>query len=355
MFINEGSRQPKGDDDKKKTWYILVVLADEFRVYKNRLDRTGVEFKLEDGATVTSACFDYNNSVLFLGMSTGYMRFIDLAACLEVDTEEEYQTIQPELRDAFNVAEHATGIADKNRPLPVTYLQRFEDTEDFETRSVLLLTLADEKCYILSYINPNNDPLLVEVKIDDCGDEEQKGHEKARDIDFGRMQIVRAQCAVNSLRFCLGLVDREVMAQDVSAGEVQKEFSRKNDRRSAMGLFQIDRKTLETKIDKWIVEVSPVFCVLSDVVPLPQILLRRQPDDGDVPVAQREGAGLPLPSVGFQDGVGRAGHALDGRGVPGADDDRRRPCARRRRQVRGGGLGDGAGPRGARQSGISKQ
>lgn len=254
MFINEGSRQPKGDDDKKKTWYILVVLADEFRVYKNRLDRTGVEFKLEDGATVTSACFDYNNSVLFLGMSTGYMRFIDLAACLEVDTEEEYQTIQPELRDAFNVAEHATGIPDKNRPLPVTYLQRFEDTEDFETRSVLLLTLADEKCYILSYINPNNDPLLVEVKIDDCGDEEQKGHEKARDIDFGRMQIVRAQCAVNSLRFCLGLVDREVMAQDVSAGEVQKEFSRKNDRKSAMGLFQIDRKTLETKIDKWIVE-----------------------------------------------------------------------------------------------------
>lgn len=70
-----------------------MVLQDEFRIYKNRLDRTGVEFKLDEGVTVTSACFDYNNNVVFLGMSTGYVRFIDLASCLEVDTDAEYQAI----------------------------------------------------------------------------------------------------------------------------------------------------------------------------------------------------------------------------------------------------------------------
>lgn len=89
-------------------------------------------------------------------------------------------------------------------------MQRFENTEDFEERSVILLTIADEKCYIMSYINPSNDPLLAEVKIDDVGE----GNEKAKDVDFSRMKIVRAQCAVNSQRFCLGLVDREVISED---------------------------------------------------------------------------------------------------------------------------------------------
>jgi WD40 repeat protein len=78
VFINEGSLNE--NTDKESTIdddFIVVCYGNSFRVYKNRLDRTNIEMTL-DGESVTAACFSENNDVLFLGTSTGYIRFIAL-------------------------------------------------------------------------------------------------------------------------------------------------------------------------------------------------------------------------------------------------------------------------------------
>jgi len=78
VFINEGSLND--DKDKNSTIdddFFVVVTGNTFRVYRNRLDRTNVEMTLE-GECVTSACFSEDNTVLFIGTSSGYIRFIAL-------------------------------------------------------------------------------------------------------------------------------------------------------------------------------------------------------------------------------------------------------------------------------------
>ena len=76
VFINEGSKQPKTGE--KPTWFILVVLDKELRVYKNNMCQTLGIHKITKDRTVESACFDYNNTMVFVGWSDGTISFIDL-------------------------------------------------------------------------------------------------------------------------------------------------------------------------------------------------------------------------------------------------------------------------------------
>lgn len=57
-----------------------------FKIFRNRLEATLVEVTLDD-EYVTSAVFSVDNTVLYLGTSKGQIRFINLEACLEADSE----------------------------------------------------------------------------------------------------------------------------------------------------------------------------------------------------------------------------------------------------------------------------
>ena len=68
---------------------------------------------------MTSACFSENNDILFLGMSNGFMRFINLLEVRVVDDENEAKEVQLEPREPFQVNLDST--------LPITSLQRFNN------------------------------------------------------------------------------------------------------------------------------------------------------------------------------------------------------------------------------------
>lgn len=90
VFINEGSRT----DDKDKecqydNWFIVVSFGNKFRVYKDRLEFTYVEIELED-EHVTAACFSETNDILFIGTSTGMIRFLNLPECLQITEPENF-------------------------------------------------------------------------------------------------------------------------------------------------------------------------------------------------------------------------------------------------------------------------
>lgn len=144
VYINEGSNAKKlstskslaKDTDWSDDTFILVVFGNTFRIYHNRLTRTNVEMTLPD-EKVTSACFSETNDILFLGMSNGNMRFVNLLECVEVEDEQEAKEVQVELREPFQVNLDSTK--------PITKLQRFTNQEHDQ---VILVTQADERCDI---------------------------------------------------------------------------------------------------------------------------------------------------------------------------------------------------------------
>ena len=110
-----------------------------FKIFRNRLEATLVEVTLQD-EQVTSAVFSKDNTILYLGTSKGYIRFINLEACLEADTEQEQKELLVELEDPFVISESG---------LPITSLNRFNELH-IEDRAVMLVIVNDELAFIFS-------------------------------------------------------------------------------------------------------------------------------------------------------------------------------------------------------------
>jgi hypothetical protein len=95
----------------------VVTFGTKFRVYKDRLEFTYVEIELED-EKVTAACFSETNDVLFVGTSTGMIRFLNLPECLEITEPEHFEPDKVILRDPYSVEPDGSPFVNK----PITNL-----------------------------------------------------------------------------------------------------------------------------------------------------------------------------------------------------------------------------------------
>lgn len=104
VFINEGSITT--DTDKESSidnWFIVVTFGTKFRIFTERMDFTNVEIDLKD-EKVTAACFSEKNDILFLGTSTGMVRFLNLKQVMHaVEEPDKYEEENVIMRNPYSV------------------------------------------------------------------------------------------------------------------------------------------------------------------------------------------------------------------------------------------------------------
>lgn len=116
VFINEGSiTDDKNKDSLIDNWFIVIAIGTKFIVYTDRLDRTGVEIDLKD-ESVTACCFSEANDMLFVGTSTGMIRFLNLKQVMYlVEHPDEYEEEKVIMRDPYSVEPDDSPY--KNKPI----------------------------------------------------------------------------------------------------------------------------------------------------------------------------------------------------------------------------------------------
>ena len=112
---------------------------------------------------------------------------------------------------------------------------------------------------MITFQGDDKPELQVDLKLNDLGDLEDEAQRKKMQhmwtknsegeivpYDFTGLKIVNSYVAQNSRYFCIGLV-----------GDFKPDdTSRRNDKRSVLGIFKYDEKTRESTIEQWINQVS---------------------------------------------------------------------------------------------------
>lgn len=126
---------------------------------------------------------------------------------------------------------------------------------------LILVNIDKEKSVIFKCDNsnwPNEDPKCfnADINLHDLGGEERQeemkhmytrgDEDKMIPYDFSGMKICNSYVAQNSRFFCVGLVGK------FDTNSLVDEHHRKNDKRSVMGVFRVDLKTLGTSVEAWI-------------------------------------------------------------------------------------------------------
>jgi hypothetical protein len=108
---------------------------------------------------------------------------------------------------------------------------------------------------VITFRGDDQPELQVDLKLNDLGDLEDEAQCKKMQhmwtknsegeivpYDFTGLKIVNSYVAQNSRYFCIGLV-----------GDFKPDdTSRRNDKRSVLGIFKYDEKTRESTIEQWI-------------------------------------------------------------------------------------------------------